>query len=35
MTDNTIIKLLEYYNKTNVSVYNIALSKLSIFNNVI
>ena len=35
MADNTITKFSEYYSKTNASVYNIALSKLSIFNNVI
>ncbi len=35
MIDNTIIKLSKYYNKTDASVYNITLSKLSIFNNII
>ncbi len=35
MTDNIIIKLSEYYSKTDASVYNIALNKLSIFNNII
>ena len=35
MADNAIIKFSEYYSKTDASVYNIALNKLSIFNNVI
>ncbi len=35
MVDNIIIKLLEYYSKTDASVYNITLNKLLIFNNVI
>ncbi len=35
MTDNAITKLSEYYSKMDASVYNITLSKLSIFNNII
>ncbi len=35
MADNTITKFSEYYSKTDAFVYNIVLSKLSIFNNII